>query len=93
MRVKGRYLVIAWTAVFLAAVAAIVSRDGAAYPARQHLDKLGARIKELEGRSADLEASIEALKSTDSLARKAETLGLRKATDAELVILSDPSRR
>lgn len=91
MRVKGRYLVITWTAVFLAAVAAIVLRDGAAFPARNHLDQLDDRIKALDGIRAELEGKITALKSHDSLARKAEALGLRNATDSEVVRLSAPA--
>ncbi|MGH7594116.1 MAG: hypothetical protein ACRELE_09750 [Gemmatimonadales bacterium] len=91
MRVKGRYLVIAWTAVFLAAVAAIVLRDDAAYPARRHLDQLRDSITVLYGIRADLEAKIAALGSRDSLTPKAKALGLRNATDSEIVRISDPA--
>jgi cell division protein FtsL len=92
MRVKGRYFVLAWTAVFLAAVAVIVLRDGAAFPARHHLDDLEARIRALEGIRADLKAKISGLESSDSLWPKAAALGLRFATDSELKNLSVPGR-
>jgi hypothetical protein len=92
MRARGRYLVIAWTAVFLAAVAAIVLRDGAAYPARRHLEHLDDSIKALEGIRTDLQGRIEALRSWDSLTPKVRALGLRFATDSEVVQLSVPSR-
>jgi cell division protein FtsL len=92
MRVKGRYLVLAWTAVFLAAVAAIVLRDEAAFPARQHLAELEKRIRALKGIHADLETKISGLMSPDSLRPKAAALGLRAATDSEIVPLSVPAR-
>ena len=93
MRVRGRYLVIAWTAVFLAAVAVIVLRDEAAYPARQHLAQLDKEIRALDATRADLEAEISALKSRDSLTPKAAALGLRHASDTEIVRLAAPDRR
>jgi cell division protein FtsL len=92
MRARGRYLVFAWTAVFLAAVGAIVLRDGAAYPARRHLEQLNDSIKALEGTRTDLQARIEALRSWDSLTPKVQALGLRFATDSEVVQLPAPVR-
>ena len=92
MRVKGRYFVLAWTAVFLAAVAAIVLRDGAGFPARRHLGDLEKRIRALEGIRADLNARISGLESADSLRPKAAALGLRAATDSEIKQLSVPAR-
>lgn len=92
MRVKGRYFVLAWTAVFLAAVAAIVLRDGAAFPARQHLGDLEKRTRALEGIRADLKTNISGLESSDSLRPKAAALGLRAATDSEIKQLSVPAR-
>ena len=91
MRVKGRYYVLAWTAVFLAAAAAIVLRDGAAFPARQHLGDLEKRIRALEGIRADLKTSISGLESPDSLRHKVAALGLRAATDSEMQQLSVPA--
>jgi len=92
MRVKGRYFVLAWTAVFLAAVAAIVLRDGAAFPARQHLDDLERRMRALEGIRADLKTKISGLERSDSLRPKVAAFGLRAATDSEMKQLSVPAR-
>lgn len=92
MRVKGRYLVLAWTAVFLVAVATIVLRDGAAFPARKHLVDLQRRIRALEGIRADLQAAVSELSSLDSLRPKVAALGLRAATDSELIPLAAPVR-
>lgn len=92
MQVKGRYLVVAWTAVFLAAAAVIVLRDGRAFPARRHLAELDGRIRALEGIQADLEARISALESPDSLRPRMAALGLREPTPSEIVRLLVPDR-
>lgn len=93
MQVKGRYLVVAWTAVFLAAAAVIVLRDGRAFPARRRLAELDGRIRALEGIQADLQAKISGLQTPDSLRPRMAAMGLRPATDSEIVRLREQDRR
>ena len=92
MQVRGRYLVIGWTAVFLAAVGAIVLRDGAGFAARKRVDSTGTHIKTLEGVRADLETATSLLQGREQLAAKVQAFGLRFATDSELVPLRLPAR-
>ena len=93
MQVRGRYLVIGWTAVFLAAVGTIVLRDSAGFAARAHVDGLNNRIKALEGIRADLETSVTLQQGRDSLAARLRGIGLRLPTDSEVVPLRLPPRR
>jgi len=90
MRVKGRYLVVAWMAVFLATVGVIVVRDDSAFTIRRRVDVVENRIKALQAMRANLETSIAQLESHEDLAPKAQALGLRFATDSELVSLTLP---
>ena len=90
MQVKGRYLVLAWTAVFLAAAGAIVVRERRGWELRRRLDTVNDHLKVLEDMRAELEGSIAALGSRDSLVPRARALGLRIASDTELVQLPVP---
>jgi hypothetical protein len=92
MQVKGRYLVIGWTAVFLAAIASIVIRDGAGFAAISHLQETNRNVKALEGIRSNLETSIRQLSSSEALRAKVEPLGLRPATDSEQVTLPMPAK-
>jgi len=92
MQVKGRYLVIGWTAVFLAAVGSIVIRDGAGFAARKHLDETNRNLKALEGIRSNLQTSIAQLSGSEAIRAKVEALGLRPATDSEQVTLQLPAR-
>jgi cell division protein FtsL len=84
MRVKGRYLVIGWTAVFLAAVGAIVFRTKSGFEARKNLTNLNTRIQALEGIRGDVRAQIAGFGVRSELAPKAQAMGLRFASDSEL---------
>ncbi|HEY3935024.1 MAG TPA: hypothetical protein VGL65_10455 [Gemmatimonadales bacterium] len=87
MQVKGRYLVLAWTAVFLAAIGVIVWRDTRGFPAQHHVDQLDNQIKALLSRQGDLQARIAALESQQELAPRVRPLGLRVALDTEIIQL------
>ncbi|HEY4101889.1 MAG TPA: hypothetical protein VGM20_13525 [Gemmatimonadales bacterium] len=87
MRVKGRYLVLAWTAVFLAAVGVVVWRDDRGFPAQRRLDQLDNQIKALQSREGDLQARITALETAQELAPRVRPLGLRMALDTEMIQL------
>lgn len=90
MRVRGRYLVIAWTAVFLAAVGAIVFRIRDGFRTQERVTELNAHIQALEGVRGDVEAKVATLQSRPVLAPKVEALGLRFASDSEFHLLQVP---
>jgi cell division protein FtsL len=93
MRVRGRYLIVAWTAVFLAAVGAIVFRTRDGFQAQAHVTALDDSIQVLEGIHGDVEAKIAQLESRSALAPKAQALGLRFASDSEFQLLAIPGPR
>ena len=93
MQVRGRHLVFVWTAVFLAAVAAIVLRTKAGFAMRSRVDSLEAHMKALDGIRGDLGAKVAGMKSRSDLAPKAKLLGLRFTSDTELHILPVPRDR
>ena len=63
MQVRGRYLVIAWTTVFLTVAGVIVARDRQAWAVRARVDALDSRIKSLIGLRSALDASLASLAS------------------------------
>lgn len=87
MQVRGRHLVIAWTAVFLAAVGAIVLRTRAGFAIQKHVSELNTHIQALEGVRGDVKAQVARLQSRQVLAPKAAALGLRFASDTEFTLL------
>jgi len=91
MQVKGRYLVVAWTAVFLAAVGAIVLRTQAGFRMQERVVALDEQIQALEGIHGDVEAQVTTLESRPVLAPKVEALGLRFASDSEFRLLPVPA--
>ena len=93
MQVRGRHLVVIWTAVFLAAVAAIVLRTKAGFEMRARVDALESHLKALDGIRGDLLAKVAGMKSRSELAPKAKALGLRFTSDTEMRILPVPRDR
>jgi uncharacterized protein involved in exopolysaccharide biosynthesis len=87
MRVRGRYLVVAWTAVFLAAVGAIVLRTRAGFRMQERVTALTDSIQAVGAIHDDVETKVATLKSRPVLAPKVEALGLRFASDSELRLL------
>jgi cell division protein FtsL len=79
--------VIAWTAVFLAAVGAIVFRTRAGFRMQERLVAVNDTIQALDGVRGDVKAKVATLQSRPVLAPKAESLGLRFASDSELHLL------
>jgi hypothetical protein len=90
MRVKGRYLVVAWTVVFLAAVGVIVLRARSGFVVQRRVAELAAQIRALEGVRGDVEAKVASLKSRPVLAPKLEARGLRFASDTEFQLIQVP---
>jgi cell division protein FtsL len=92
MQVKGRYLVVAWTAVFLAAVGAIVFRTSAGFRMQERVTALNDSIRAADAMYGDLAAKVATLQSRPVLAPKVEALGLRFASDSELRLVSIRAR-
>lgn len=90
MRVRGRYLVIAWTAVFLAAVGSIVVRDAAGFALEKQLAELNADSRATQGLASDLQSQISDLQSHAVLVPRVQALGLRYAVDTEMVAIRLP---
>ena len=87
VQVRGRHFVLAWTIVFLAATGAIVVRQRAAYQAGRRVDSLQIDRDRLREARADLQSRLAALKSRPVLGPKVAALGLRTASDSEVVSL------
>jgi hypothetical protein len=92
MQVKGRYLVVAWTVVFLAAAGTIALRSRSGFASRARVDSLETTIQALESVRADISDSVSRLVSRPSLAPKVAALGLRHPPDSALIILRVPVR-
>ena len=90
MQVKGRYLVLAWTAVFLATVGAIVFRTRDGFVMQERVGEVNAEIRVLEGIRGDVEAQVATLQSRLVLAPKVAARGLRFASDSEFRMLAVP---
>jgi cell division protein FtsL len=90
MQVRGRHLVFAWTAVFLAAVAAIVVRTRSGFHTRRRVDSLETRIKALESTRNAIEDSVSILRSRPALSPRAEALGLHHPSDSTVLIIRVP---
>lgn len=87
MRLRGRHLVLAWTIVFLAATGTIVVRQRRAYHVQQRLTQLQLERDRLREAESDLQSRIAALKSRPVLGPRIAALGLRTASDSEVVNL------
>ncbi len=93
MQLKGRYLVVAWAAVFLTATGMIVVRQSRAHKVQTRITRLQEARDELREAKSDLQSRVAALKSRDALGPKITALGLRMASDSEVVNLRiDPER-
>jgi hypothetical protein len=91
MRIRGRYLILSWTAVFLAAAAIIVLRDLSGFALVNQLDKTNRRIVLLEGMRSDYQRDIAGLTSRAVLGPRVQALGLRFGSDSEIRSLRVPA--
>lgn len=93
MQVRGRHLVLAWTAVFLAVAGIIVSRDRRAFVLQDRLRAQNDHVRALLSDRDKLSATIARLATQEELQPKAEAMGLRIASDSEMVALPVQSPR
>jgi len=92
MQLKGRHFVIGWTAVFLLAAGVVVTRLKRSFEVTERLQVLQASIDSLHAEKAEPENALGPLKG-EALRIKAQGLGLRDASDSELVTLILPPPR
>jgi cell division protein FtsL len=86
-KLKGRYLVVAWATVFLAATGMIVVRQSRAHKVQTRINRLQETRDELREARSDLQSRITALKNREVLGPKVAALGLRVPSDSEQVDL------
>lgn len=87
MQVRGRHLVLAWTAVFLLVAGVIVSRDRRAFALQARVRVVHDHIRALISDRDRLAATIARLSTQEELQPKAEAMGLRIASDSEMIAL------
>lgn len=93
MQVRGRHLVVAWTTVFLAVVGVIVWRTRNAYLLQSRIAVLDDHVRALTSDRDRLVSRIAQLSTQQQLQPKAEAMGLRIASDSEMVELPLPPVR
>ena len=87
MQVRGRHLVLAWTAVFLLVAGVIVLRDRRAFTLQARVRVVNDHIRALISDRDKLAATIAKLSTQEELQPKAEAMGLRIASDSEMIAL------
>ncbi len=92
MQVKGRHFVIAWTGLFLVVAGIIVLRLRRSFAISDRVSTLQLSIDSLLAERAEQQNAIGPLMG-EQLRIRAEALGLRVASDSELVVLTLPPVR
>lgn len=93
MQVKGRYLVIAWTAVFLTVAGAIVFRTHRGFATQERLRRVRDSVQAMRATRDKVRRSIGTLESRSVLEPRLELLGLRGASDSEIIRVQLPPDR
>ncbi|MEP6589761.1 MAG: hypothetical protein ABJC19_01145 [Gemmatimonadota bacterium] len=78
---------LAWTAVFLAVAGVIVSRDRRGFAMQRRVRELNDHVRALVSDRDKVAATIARLSTQEVLQPKAEAMGLRTASDSEMVTL------
>ena len=92
MQLKGRHIVVAWMAVFLLVAGTVVVRLRKSFAVSKRVQALQASIDSLLAEQAEQRNAIGPL-TGEALRIKAEALGLRAASDSEIVTLILPPAR
>ncbi len=93
MQVKGRYLVIGWTAVFLAVTFTIVIRSHRGFAIQKRVQALGDSVLAARSTRDNLGQTITSLRGRTVLLQRLGGTGLRDASDSEVVKLHLPPDR
>lgn len=92
MKLRGRYWLTLWLAVFLVVAAAVALRQRQALDTARALDEARSRRSALEAEQTDLLERIRSAESREVLTEKViQNLGLRFAADSEIVFLAAPT--
>jgi hypothetical protein len=92
MRVKGRFFVLGWGAVFLAVASTVALRQYRAFTTVRAVTSLADSVQAISSVHGDLTGTLAGMQSPELLVPRAESLGLRQPTEGEQVPLSLPSR-
>ena len=97
MQLKGRHWVILWLVAFLAVAAVVIARQTRAHLLAGELSAARERRQVLEAEMAELTSAIRQASSREVIGPKAQAMGMRVATGAEVtifpVIPADSGRR
>ena len=93
MQVKGRYLVIGWTAVFLTVAGAIVLRTHRGFATQDRLRQVRDSVQAMRATRDKVRTSIGTLEKRSVLEPRLELLGLRSASDSEIIRVQLPPDR
>ena len=93
MQVKGRYLVIGWTAVFLTVAGAIVLRTRRGYDVRDRLLHMRDSVQAMRATRDKVHRSITVLENRGALEPRLGLLGLRTPSDSEVIPVQLPPDR
>lgn len=88
MRLRGRYLILAWTALFLAVAGTIAVRDRRAFGTARRVAALEDSLNVVSRLHGELAAELANLQSPGALTLLGERLGLRAPTDSELLTVT-----
>jgi len=92
MRVKGRFFVLWWGAVFLAVASTVALRQYRAFTTVRTVTSLADSVQAISSVHGDLTGTLAGMQSPELLVPRAESLGLRQPTEGEQVPLSLPPR-
>jgi hypothetical protein len=90
LSLRGRYLVVAWTAVFLVVAGSITLRDRAAFRALERYRILQESLQVVSRQHDELLADINNRVTAGELTALGERLGLRIPTDTEIELVRVP---
>ncbi len=91
MPLKGRYLVVAWVAVFLVVAGIITRRDRLGFAALERYNAIAESLQVVQRQQAELSADIQTRESPGALVQLGLRLGLRTPTDTEIEQVSVPA--
>jgi hypothetical protein len=92
MKLRGRYLVLAWVGVFLIMAGVLTWRDRTAFNIEETLRHLRDSLEVATARHAQLQTSVAGLESAAAITSAGEALGLVTPTDSEMFTLTIPDR-
>jgi hypothetical protein len=93
MQVRGRYLVLGWTAVFLAVAFTIVLRTRRSYETQRRLRQVRDSVQAMRAMRDAVGNEIGTLRGRNVLKTRVAASGLRMPSDSEVINLHLPPDR